>query len=233
MCTFGRSLSRLTRDFAPRQRGHNKYQPIAMIPFRAAAKNSSTVWSGGTDHSVASAIGRMLRSATIGACRTKSMRFGARPCEAGSLANSAASVLSRWRAAGSTESSTLVPGTWAQPSLSQTSRSIAAMDLPNSTSMIPACLATNTHEDQAVSAIPVKSNRQPSPSASSSQPHSQCRIGTFRYSRTWKRRRFSSIRQNLPPSSPERDRPCHGRTGDSALRVNHSSNRKGAKPVSS
>jgi AraC-like DNA-binding protein len=38
---FGSSLSRLTRDFAPRQRGHNRSQLIARMPFRAAAKNSS------------------------------------------------------------------------------------------------------------------------------------------------------------------------------------------------
>ena len=48
------------------------------MPFRAAARNSSTAWSGGADHSFASAIGRMLRRSTIGACRRKSMRFGAK-----------------------------------------------------------------------------------------------------------------------------------------------------------
>ena len=161
------------------------------------------------------------------------MRFGARPCEAGSLANSAASVSSRGRAAGSTRSSTLAPGTWAGPSLSRTSRSIAAMDLPNSTSMIPACLATNPKRP-GVSAMPVKINRQPSPSASSSQPHSQCRIGPFRYSRTWKSRRFSC---HSPKSSSQltgkgpalpwayrRTRPCASTC---------SSKRKGAKPASS
>ena len=54
---LAKSCSRLTRDFAPRQRGQSSSHPIATTPFRAAARNNSTAWSGGADHSFASAIG--------------------------------------------------------------------------------------------------------------------------------------------------------------------------------
>src|SRR3984957_4390422 len=64
---LAKSCSRLTRDFAPRQRGQSSSHPIATTPFRAAARNNSTAWSRGADHSFASATGRMLRRSTIGA----------------------------------------------------------------------------------------------------------------------------------------------------------------------
>ncbi len=96
------------------------------------------------------------------------MRFGPRACEAGSRASSAPSASSRWRAAGSTRSSTLQPGTSAEPSLSRMIRSIPAAALPNSASKMPACFPTKPKRP-AGSAMPVMISRQPSPSAMSSQ----------------------------------------------------------------
>ena len=173
----------------------------------------------------------MPRSATIGACRRKSTRFTASPCEAGSRANSAASASSRSRAAGSTEFSTLVPGTCAGLSLARMSRSIATMDLPNATSMIPACRAANP-KSPGVSAMPVKITRQPSPSATSSQPLPTPHR-TSGILEPGKGGDFLPFAKIPLPAHPKRTSLAMGGPRTRPCASTRSSDRKGEKPVSS
>ena len=225
---------RLTRDFAPRQRGHNRSHPIATMPTRAAARNSSTARSGAAAHKFASAIGRMLRRSAIGACRRKSTRFGARPCEAGSRA-SCRGKRAEPLASGGLHQVLYAPA-------GDKRRTIALANEPFdhrhglaelSVAKTPACFPTNPRRPEG-SASPVTTSRQPSFSGMISQAHSHRRIGPLRYSRTWKIRQFSchspnssSHRAQNGPALPwtkRRTRPSPS---------TRSSKRKGAKPFNS
>ena len=72
----------------------------------------------------------------------------------------------------------LQPGTSAEPSLSRMIRSIPAAGLAE-LGVEDACTLPDKPERPAGSAMPVRISRQPSPSAMSSQAHSQRRIGPF------------------------------------------------------
>ena len=65
----------------------------------------------------------------------------------------------------------------------------------------------------AGSAMPVTISRQPSPSAKSSQHHSQRRMGPFCSSGTGKGGGFPAIRRIPPPIAPGTAQPCRGHNG--------------------